>query len=98
MDWSWLLGRLSLDYLPKEPATVGAAIAMPLMVVGVVAALTYFKKWRWLWQEWLTTTDAKKIGVMYIIVAILMLVRGVADALMLRLQTDRKSTRLNSSH
>ena len=57
------------------------------MVVGVVAALTYFKKWRWLWQEWLTTTDAKKIGVMYIIVAILMLVRGVADALMLRLQT-----------
>lgn len=87
MDWSWLLGRLSLDYLPKEPATVGAAIAMPLMVVGVVAALTYFKKWRWLWQEWLTTTDAKKIGVMYIIVAILMLVRGVADALMLRLQT-----------
>lgn len=87
MDWSWLLGRLSLDYLPKEPATVGAAIAMPLMVVGVAAALTYFKKWRWLWQEWLTTTDAKKIGVMYIIVAILMLVRGVADALMLRLQT-----------
>jgi cytochrome o ubiquinol oxidase subunit 1 len=87
MDWSWLLGRLSLDYLPKEPATVGAAIAMPLMVINIMAALTYFKKWRWLWQEWLTTTDAKKIGVMYIIVAILMLVRGVADALMLRLQT-----------
>ncbi len=87
MDISWLVGRLSLDYLPKEPATIGAAIGMPLLVLLVVGAITYFKKWRWLWTEWLTTTDAKKIGVMYIVVAILMLVRGVADALMLRLQT-----------
>lgn len=91
MDMSWLLGRMSLEYLPKEPATIGAAIGMPLMVIAVIAALTYFKKWRWLWTEWLTTTDAKKIGVMYIVVAILMLVRGVADALMLRLQTATNS-------
>lgn len=87
MDLSWLIGRFSLDYLPKEPATIGAAIGMPLLVLAIIALITYFKKWRWLWSEWITTTDAKKIGVMYIVVAILMLVRGVADAFMLRLQT-----------
>ncbi len=82
-----MFGRLSLDYLPHEPATIGAAIGMPLVLLLVVAALTYFKKWRWLWCEWLTTVDAKKIGVMYIVVAIVMLLRGVADAIMLRMQT-----------
>lgn len=83
----WLIGRFSLEYLPSDPATIGAAIGMPLMALAVVAALTYFKKWKWLWTEWLTSLDAKKIGVMYIVVAVLMLVRGVADALMLRAQT-----------
>ena len=82
-----VIGRMSLDYLPTDPATIGAAIGMPLMVLGVVAALTYFKKWKWLWTEWLTNLDAKKIGTMYIIAAILMLVRGGADAIMMRLQT-----------
>lgn len=82
-----MIGRMSLEYLPTEPATIGAAIGMPLMVLGVVAALTYFKKWKWLWTEWLTNLDAKKIGTMYIIAAILMLVRGGADAIMMRMQT-----------
>ncbi len=78
---------MSLEYLPKDPATIGAAIGMPLMVLAVIAAITYFKKWKWLWTEWFTSLDAKKIGTMYIIVAILMLVRGGADAIMLRLHT-----------
>jgi len=87
-DWlQIMIGRISLDYLPSDPATIGAAIGMPLMVLGVVGALTYFKKWKWLWESWLTNLDAKKIGTMYIIVAILMLVRGGADAIMLRMQT-----------
>jgi cytochrome o ubiquinol oxidase subunit 1 len=82
-----LIGRMSLDYFPDDPVTIGAAIGMPLTVLGIAAMLTYFKRWRWLWQNWLTSLDAKKIGVMYIIVAIIMLIRGVADAGMLRLQT-----------
>ncbi len=84
---SGLLGRMSLDYLPTEPATIGAAVGMPLGALGVAAALTYFKKWGWLWNNWLTSLDAKKIGVMYIVVALIMLFRGLFDALMLRLQT-----------
>ena len=82
-----LLGRMSLDYFPKDPVTIGAAVGMPLAVVGLALLITYLKRWRWLWTEWLTSLDAKKIGIMYIVVAIVMLIRGVADAGMLRLQT-----------
>lgn len=80
----WLIGRLSLDYLPADPVTMGAAIGMPLAAIGAIAALIYFKKLGWLWREWLTSLDAKKIGVMYIVVALIMLLRGGMDALMLR--------------
>lgn len=81
-----LLGRLSLDALPKEPITIGGAIMMTLGAIGVFAVMTYFKRWKWLWKNWLTSLDAKKIGVMYTVVAVLMLLRGVADALMMRTQ------------
>jgi len=61
-------------------------IAVALGGLGVVAALTYFKKWGYLWTEWLTSVDHKKIGVMYILVALVMLLRGFADAIMMRTQ------------
>jgi cytochrome o ubiquinol oxidase subunit I len=83
----FLLGRMSLDYLPQDPVTIGAAIGMPLTVLGLFGLITYLKRWRWLWGEWLTSLDAKKIGIMYIIVAIVRMIRGIADAGMLRLQT-----------
>ena len=47
--------------------------------------MTKFRLWGWLWREWLTTVDHKKIGIMYIILGIVMLLRGFADALMMRL-------------
>lgn len=81
-----LLGRLDWSALPTNPITQGGAAMLVLGGIGVIAALTYFKKWGWLWSNWLTSLDAKKIGVMYIIVAILMLLRGVADAVMMRAQ------------
>ncbi len=84
---SSLLGRLDWSYLPTEPVTLGAAIGMPLALLLVVAAVTYYKKWGYVWREWITTTDAKKIGVMYGIVALIMLLRGGADALMMRAHT-----------
>ncbi|WP_029422908.1 cytochrome aa3 quinol oxidase subunit I [Alicyclobacillus macrosporangiidus] len=57
-----------------------------LTSVGIVATLTYFKKWKWLWREWLTTVDHKKIGIMYLIAALLMMFRGGADGLLMRTQ------------
>lgn len=81
-----MLGRLSLDAIPHDPIALGGAITMVLALLGIIAGLTYFKKWRWLWTNWLTTLDPKKIGVMYIIVALVMLLRGLMDVLMLRTQ------------
>jgi len=81
-----LLGRLTLDALPGIPITIVGALSMVGGLLGVIALITYLKRWRWLWSEWFTSLDAKKIGVMYIVVAVIMLLRGVGDALMLRVQ------------
>lgn len=82
-----IVGRMSPEYLPQDPVTIGAAVGMPLTVLGLAAFITYLKRWKWLWNTWLTSLDAKKIGIMYIIVALVMMIRGIADAGMLRLQT-----------
>ena len=79
-----LLGKLSLSALPESPIILGAGLFMVLMVLAIVGLLFYFKKWTWLWREWLTTVDHKKIGIMYIIAAMLMLVRGFSDAILMR--------------
>lgn len=79
-------GRLGLDALPDNIVTIGGVIGGTLALLAVAAALTYFKKWKWLWKNWLTSLDPKKIGVMYIAVAVIMLLRGVADAGMIRAQ------------
>ena len=90
-----LLGKLSLNAFPHELITLGAAVSMAFAGIGIVVAITYFKRWRWLWDEWLTSVDPKKIGVMYIIVALVMLFRGGADALMIRTQ---QATAVGSAH
>lgn len=81
-----ILGRLSFDAFPKDMITIGGALSMVGGAVLVVGLLTYFRRWKWLWTNWITSLDAKKIGVMYIIVAIIMLLRGLGDALMIRAQ------------
>ncbi|CCJ97120.1 Cytochrome O ubiquinol oxidase subunit I [Cronobacter malonaticus 507] len=61
-------------------------VTVAAIIVGglaLVAAITYFGKWSYLWNEWLTSVDHKRLGVMYILVAIVMLVRGFADAIIM---------------
>ncbi len=79
-----LLGKLNLDALPHNPVVAGGALSVIFGSLAVIALLTYFKRWKWLWKEWLTSLDPKKIGVMYIAIALIMLLRGVADAVMMR--------------
>lgn len=70
-----------------------------LATVGIVFILTYFKLWKWLWDEYLTTVDHKKIGIMYIVAALAMLFRGGVDALMMRTQLALPNMNfLNSVH
>lgn len=82
--FSSILGRLNFDALPDDPITIGGVVMMSLGGIFTVALLTYFKRWKWLWSEWLTSLDPKKIGVMYIAIAVLMLLRGASDAAMIR--------------
>jgi len=81
-----LLGNLSLNALPSNPIIIGANIFMGLFILTIIFMLFYFKKWTWLWKEWITTVDHKKIGIMYIISALVMFVRGFSDAILMRLQ------------
>src|SRR5690606_27542442 len=77
-----------------SPAIYAAMVAIGLTVIGIVAGLTYFKKWGYLWREWLTTVDHKRIGIMYLISALIMLFRGGVDAVMLRAQLATPEAKL----
>ena len=81
-----MFGKLTLQALPQEPIIIGASIFMILIALTVIGLLFYFKRWTWLWNEWITTVDHKKIGVMYILLAFIMLLRGFSDAVMMRTQ------------
>lgn len=82
-----LLGKLTLDAIPfHNPFAMGAGVFMVLGFVGVLTLLTVLKKWFYIWNEWVTSVDHKKIGIMYLILAFVMLLRGFSDALLMRAQ------------
>ncbi|WP_068469632.1 cbb3-type cytochrome c oxidase subunit I [Candidatus Protochlamydia phocaeensis] len=81
-----MFGKLTLDALPHHWYTIGATVFIVLMGIAAAIILTKTKRWGWLWKEWLTSTDPKKIGTMYILFAALMFFRGLVDAGMIWLQ------------
>lgn len=86
-------------FVTGEPLIYAADVAIILVLVGIVFTLTYFKKWKWLWREWLTTVDHKKIGIMYLVCALLMLFRGGVDGLLMRTQLALPNLHfLNAQH
>jgi cytochrome o ubiquinol oxidase subunit 1 len=82
----FILGKLTWDVLPHEWFTIAGTATIAFGGLVVAAILTYLHRWKWLWTEWLTSTDPKRIGIMYIVVASLMLFRGAVDAGMIWLQ------------
>src|SRR5437660_4906290 len=82
-----IFGRLSWEAIPyHEPILVATFIMVALGSIGVLGAMTYFRVWGTLWRDWITSIDHKKIGIMYMILGLIMLLRGFADALMMRVQ------------
>ncbi|SDA36474.1 cytochrome o ubiquinol oxidase subunit I [Sphingomonas sp. NFR15] len=82
-----IFGRFTIASLPlQEPIVVGTFCAVALGGIALVAALTWFKLWGYLWKEWFTSVDHKKIGVMYMVLGLVMLLRGFSDAIMMRAQ------------
>jgi cytochrome o ubiquinol oxidase subunit 1 len=94
--WHFLLGRLTWDSLvfvrawhdPTISEIIGGG-AGAVALLGAAAGLglvTYLRKWRYLWTEWMTSLDHKKIGIMYIIFAGIMLTRALIEAVLMRTQ------------
>ncbi|MCG8542803.1 MAG: cytochrome o ubiquinol oxidase subunit I, partial [Alphaproteobacteria bacterium] len=82
-----MLGKLTIDALPFYSwVAMGGAAVTVLGGLAVIAVITWFGWWRTLWFDWLTSLDHKRIGIMYIVLALVMLLRGFIDALMMRAQ------------
>ncbi|ASJ75689.1 cytochrome o ubiquinol oxidase subunit I [Granulosicoccus antarcticus] len=86
-DPTFLFGKLGWHSIPfHEPVLIGTFIGVVVIGAALFGALTYYKLWTYLWREWFTTVDHKKIGIMYMVLGLVMFLRGFADALMMRLQ------------
>ena len=81
------MGKLGWDAIPlHEPIPLVSAAVVLLVLAGVLLLVTLKGWWPTLWRDWITSVDHKRIGVMYVLLSLVMLVRGFADALMMRSQ------------
>jgi cytochrome o ubiquinol oxidase subunit 1 len=80
-----MLGKLDWSAVPlSQPIPLITSAVLVLTVVGVLVLTTVKGWWPYLWREWITSVDHKRIGVMYGLLGALMLIRGFADAIMMR--------------
>jgi cytochrome o ubiquinol oxidase subunit I len=91
-----MFGKLTLSAIPfDQPIVMGTCLVLIVGILAILALITYKRKWTWLWTEWITTVDHKRIGVMYVLLAAVMLLRGFSDAIMMRSQQALAS---NNAH
>lgn len=86
MQMSNIFGRLNWQALVHDWIELTAGLSMVLGAIAFLVILTYFNRWTWLWKEWITSVDHKRIGMMYLIVSAVMLFKGLVDAFMMRAQ------------
>lgn len=87
MDSHFLFGKLTLDAIPyHDPIIMSAVGFMVLLIAGVLGFITLKQKWGYILNEWVASVDHKKIGIMYLILAFIMLLRGFSDAILMRSQ------------
>ncbi|RCL03657.1 MAG: cytochrome o ubiquinol oxidase subunit I [Candidatus Tokpelaia sp. JSC161] len=96
-----MFGRLTdptagvLFALQNEPIVLFTVLILLGVTALVLAVLTFFGLWKTFWCNWITTVDHKRIGIMYVILALIMLIRGFADAIMMRVH---QAMALGSEH
>ena len=82
-----MLGRLSWAAIPfNEPLPLLSGAVVGIVILAVLVVVTVKGWWPYLWREWLTSVDHKRIGVMYMVLGLVMLLRGFSDAIMMRTQ------------
>ena len=82
-----MLGNLTLSAIPwDDPIVMGAVSGSLVLGAAIIGLITWQGRWSYLWNEWLTSLDHKRIGVMYLVLSLVMLLRGLSDAVMMRAQ------------
>src|SRR5580698_10133309 len=82
-----MFGKLTWAAIPlNEPIPLATVCVLIVGITGILGLVTWKGWWPYLWREWITSTDHKRIGVMYVILALVMLLRGFSDAIMMRAQ------------
>ena len=82
-----MFGKLTWAAIPfNQPIPLITSLIVIAAIAGIAFWITRNKWWPYLWHEYVTSTDHKRIGVMYVVLGLVMLVRGFADALMMRAQ------------
>ena len=82
-----MFGRLNWRAIPfDQPIPLITSFAIIAAMLGVLVLITVKRWWPYLWREWITSVDHKRIGVMYFLLGVVMLIRGFADAIMMRTQ------------
>ena len=82
-----MLGKLDWSAIPlDQPIPMITSGIVALGILGVLAWVVVSGQLPYLWREWITSVDHKRIGVMYTLLAMVMLLRGFADAIMMRSQ------------
>lgn len=80
-----MFGKLTLEAVPyHEPIIMVTIAGIILGGLALAGLITYYGKWQYLWKEWFTSVDHKRLGIMYLILGMVMLLRGFADAVMMR--------------
>jgi cytochrome o ubiquinol oxidase subunit I len=82
-----MLGKLSWAAIPfDQPIPMAASLIVTVVILATLAWITLKGHWPYLWKEWITSVDHKRVGIMYCILAFVMLIRGFTDAIMMRAQ------------
>src|ERR1700729_36395 len=82
-----LFGKRTWSAIPFDvPIVIGTVAFVAIGILAFLAWITAKGAWPYLWSEWITSVDHKRIGVMYVLLALVMLVRGFSDAIMMRTQ------------
>src|SRR5579863_4671499 len=82
-----MFGKLTWSAIPiDQPIPLVVSLVVSVVLLGVMGWITVRGHWPYLWREWITSVDHKRIGVMYCLLALIMLLRGFADAIMMRAQ------------
>lgn len=81
-----MFGKLTIEAIQHDGIESSVSVGIIVVAIIVISLLFYYQGWTGLWRNWLTAVDPKRIGIMYLFVALLMLFKGVVDASMIRAQ------------